>query len=160
MAEMVDLVADEINSILNERQKERYFDSVMLLYSFIENLLKWIVYTDIMWEKYSKRILRVTKSVRKEQKEIHQFCKRLSFYYALRIALARGWIDYGLYKKLEAIRVERNNVVHQLWIYQHRNNRLIIRKKLEKLALATNDLVGVFNRMVKRIGVDEILDLL
>jgi hypothetical protein len=36
----------------------------------------------------------------------------------------------------------------------------VIRKKLEKLALVTNDLVGVFNRMVKRIGVDEILDLL
>jgi hypothetical protein len=36
----------------------------------------------------------------------------------------------------------------------------VIRKKLEKLALVTNDLVGVLNGMVKRIGVDEILDLL
>lgn len=78
--------------------------------------------------------------MRREEKEIHRFCKMLSFYNALRIALARGWIDYRLYKKVEEIRVER--------------------KKLEKLALVTNDLVGVFNRMVKRIGVDEILALL
>jgi hypothetical protein len=159
-ADMIDLIADEVNSILNKRQKERYFDSVMLLYSVIENLLKWIVYTDIVWEKYSKKILRVTKNARREEKEIHRFCKRLSFHNALRIALARGWLDYRLYKKVEEIRVERNNVVHQLWIYHHRHNRLVIRKKLEKLALVTNDLVGVLNGMVKRIGVDEILDLL
>jgi hypothetical protein len=95
-ADMIDLIADEVNSILNKRQKERYFDSVMLLYSVIENLLKWIVYTDIVWEKYSKKILRVTKNARREEKEIHRFCKRLSFYNALSIALARGWLDYRL----------------------------------------------------------------
>ena len=89
-ADMIDLIADEVNSILNKRQKERYFDSVMLLYSVIENLLKWIVYTDIVWEKYSKKILRATKNLRREEKEIHQFCKRLSFYNASRIALAKG----------------------------------------------------------------------
>ena len=131
----------------------------MLLYSVIENLLKWIVYTDIVWEKYSKK-MRVTKNVRREEKEIRQFCKRLSFYNAVRIALTSGWIDYRLYKKVEEIRKERNNVVHQLWIYRHRHNRAVIRKKLEKLALATNDLAGVSNRVVKEIGVDEIWDLL
>ncbi len=58
------------------------------------------------------------------------------------------------------MRVERNNVVHQLWIYRHRHNPLVIRKKLEKLALVTNDLVGVSNRILERIGVNEILELL
>lgn len=157
---MINQIADEVNSILDKRESEKYFDAVVLLYSVMENLLKWIVYTDIMWEKYSKKRLRITKKVRAEQKEIRRFCKKLNFYNALRIALARGWIDYKLYERIEDVRVERNNVIHQFWIYRHRHNPLVIRKKLEKLSRVTNDLVGVFNRLYGHIGVDEILELL
>lgn len=101
-----------------------------------------------------------TKNLRREWKEIRQFCKRLSFYNAVRFALAIGKIDYRLYKRVDSIRDERNDVVHQLWIYRHRHNRAVIRKKLEKLALVTNDLVGVSKMMGEHIGVDEVWDLL
>jgi hypothetical protein len=37
-ADMMNTIADEVNSVLNKRQKERYFDSIRLLYSVIENL--------------------------------------------------------------------------------------------------------------------------
>ena len=33
MVDVINQIAAEVNSILNKRQKERYFDSVMLLYS-------------------------------------------------------------------------------------------------------------------------------
>jgi len=34
-------IAEEINSVLNSRNKEKYFEKIILLYSFIENGLKW-----------------------------------------------------------------------------------------------------------------------
>lgn len=160
-ADMINSIADEINSVLDNHQKERYFESLMLLYSMIENLLKWIVYTDIVWKKYSKKNLRMTKNLRREWKEIHQFCKKkLNFFSAARMALASGRIDFKLYKRVDSIREERNDVIHQLWIYRHRHNRAIIRKKLEKLALVTSALVGVCRKMGNEIGVDEIWDSL
>lgn len=93
-----------------------------------------------MWKKYSKKNLRATKNLRSEWKEIRQFCKKLNFYSATRIALAIGRIDYKLYKRVDNIRDERNDLIHQLWIFRHRNNRAVMRKKLEKLALVTSDL--------------------
>ena len=156
---LINTIVDEVISVLNERQKERYFDSVILLYSLIENLMKWIVYSDILWKKY-RRKKRVTQNVRREQREIHQFVKRLGFYETVRIALVSGLIDYKLYKKVEGIRTERNNVVHQLWIYQHRHNRAVIRKKLEKLILVTGEIMYVSIATERRIKVDAVWDLL
>jgi len=93
-----------------------------------------------VWKKYSKKNLRATKNLRSEWKEIRQFCKKLNFYSATRTALAIGRIDYKLYKRVDNIRDERNDLIHQLWIFRHRNNRAVMRKKLEKLALVTSDL--------------------
>lgn len=72
--------------------------------------------------------------------------------------MAIGRIDYRLYRKLDGIRDERNDVIHRLWIYLHRQNRAVIRKKLEKLALVADELVGVCNKLVDEVGVDEILE--
>lgn len=41
--EAINDIADEINSILNDRRKDKYFDGVVLLFSFIENVLKSIL---------------------------------------------------------------------------------------------------------------------
>jgi hypothetical protein len=159
MPALINTIVDEVILVLNERQKERYFDSVILLYSLIENLLKWTVYADILRKKYHTK-KRVTKNVRREQRDIHQFLKRLGFYETLRIALVSGLIDYRLYEKVEGIRTERNNVVHRLWTYQHRHNRAVIRKKLEKLILVTGELMAVSDMTARRIKVDLVWDLL
>jgi uncharacterized coiled-coil DUF342 family protein len=73
-----------------------------------------------------------------------------------RLALALGRIDYKLYKRVDGVREERNDVIHQLWVYQHRQNRAIIRKKLEKLAHVANDLVGACNKIRKEVRTDQI----
>lgn len=154
--DMVDItgeIAEETNSILNERCTERYFEQIVLLYSFIENLLKWLVYIKILWDKAEKG------SIVRQLGKVRKFCKRLTFINALNMAYSINLIDFKLYEKLDSIREERNDIVHQLWIYTHRDNRLVLRKKLEKLARATNELVEIFDKLTDEIGVDEVYDM-
>ena len=154
--DMVDItgeIVEETNSILNERCTERYFEQIVLLYSFIENLLKWLVYIKILWDKAEKG------SIVRQLGKVRKFCKRLTFISALNMAYSINLIDFKLYEKLDSIREERNDIVHQLWIYTHRDNRLVLRKKLEKLARTTNELVGIFGKLTDEIGVDEVYDM-
>jgi len=149
----IDEIAEEINLTLNNRYKEKYFEKIVLLYSFIENLLKWLVFAEIIWQKSSKK-LNIA-----EIKRLRSFCKKLNFNNALHIALSIGLIDFKLYRRIDIIREERNNVIHQFWIYRQRRNPLILRKKLEKLARVANHLVGILNQLIKKVGVDEILEI-
>jgi len=146
-------IAEEINSVLNNRNKEKYFQGIILLYSFIENILKWLVFVKILWEKADKEL------PEEEVNSLQSFCKKLSFYNALNIALSIDLIDFRLYKRINAIREERNNVIHQFWIYRQRNNLLVLRKKLEKLARVSNQLVGIFNQLTQEIGIEEIYEI-
>lgn len=41
-------IAHHINDILNNRRADLYFDSIVLLYSFIENMVKWLVCMKIL----------------------------------------------------------------------------------------------------------------
>ncbi len=151
--EIINEIADEINAILNDCRKEKYFDGIILLYSFIENLLKWLVFVKLLWVK-SVRVL-----PDKEIEAVQQYCRRLSFYDAQQIALSIDVIDWKLFGRINAIREERNNVVHQFWLYAHRGNRLILRKKLEKLAGVANEIVESFNTLTHEIGVDETYEI-
>jgi hypothetical protein len=146
-------IAEEINTTLNDRLKDRYFDGVVLLFSFIENLLKSMVYVKLLWSK-SDRMIRAD-----EVKAVRQYCKGLSFYDAQQVALALDLIDMKLYKRIDAIRKERNDVIHQFWLYVHRGNRLVLRKKLEKLAGVASSLVDSFNTLSDEVGVLDLIDV-
>jgi len=146
-------IAEEINSVLNSRKKEKYFVEIILLYSFLENLLKWLVFVKTLWEKVDKEL------PQEEVKKLKSFYKKLDFYNALNVALSIGLVDFNLYKRIDAIRQERNNMIHQFWIYSQRNNLLVLRKKLEKLARVTNQLVGTFNQLTKKVGVEEVYEI-
>jgi len=150
----INAIAEEVNAVLNNRIKEKYFEEVVLLYSFIENLLKWLVFVKTTWDKCSNKTL-TTEEIRR----IRSFCKSLNFYSALNIAFSINLIDFGLYAKIDTIREERNNIVHQFWIYGHRGNFLTLRKRLEMLARATNQLVGIFNKLTEKVGVEEVYEL-
>lgn len=146
-------IAEEINLVLNSRNKERYFEEIILLYSFIENLLKWLVFVKILWQKSDKEL------TQKEANKLRSFCKKLNFYNALYMAFSISLIDFNLYKRIDMIREERNNVIHQFWMYSHRNNLLVLRKKLEKLAGVANQLVGIFNQLAQEVGIDEVYEI-
>jgi hypothetical protein len=147
---IINAIADEINSDLNNKTKEKYFHDAILLYSFIENLIKWLLFVKLIWDK-SKKPLK-----NEEVVNLKKWCKSSTFYNAVNAALHTSLIDLDLYKKIDKVRQERNDVIHQLWLYQHRNNRLVLRKKLEKLANVASELVGIFNKLSRKIGVDEL----
>lgn len=45
MVDAISHIAEDINRILDEGEKANYFYGIVLLYSFIENVLKWLVFT-------------------------------------------------------------------------------------------------------------------
>ncbi len=146
-------IGQEINSVLNDRQRDKYFDSIVLLYSFIENLLKSMVYVKLLWNKSSRNIRH------KEVKAVRQYCKNMNFFVALQTAFLLDLIDWKLYSRIDAVRKERNDIIHQFWLYAHRGNRLVLRKKLEKLVGVANDLTGSFSKLANKVGVIDIVDV-
>ena len=44
-------VSKEINDILTNSVEDKYLVGVVLSHSFIENLLKWLVFIKILWNK-------------------------------------------------------------------------------------------------------------
>lgn len=149
IANTINEIAAEVNSVLNNREKDKYFQEIVLLYSFIENLLKWLVWMKSMWERDEPFGVDVMSKMR-------TFYRGVSFYEALNIAFSINLIDLKLFEKIDTIRKERNNVIHQLWIYGERNRLLLLRKRLERLARVANDLVGISNELINEIGVDNV----
>lgn len=87
-------------------------------------------------------------------KELEKFCKSLRFYDAMEAGLMIDLVDFNLYKGI-------NEVLHQFWIYRHRDNLSALRKKLERLARVSNKLVGIFNNdLTQEIGVEEVYEIL
>ena len=153
ITQVINEIGQEVSSVLNSRKKGKYFEEIILLYSFIENLLKWLVAMKMLWQKCDKELSE------EEVGKLRSFCRDLHFYNAQGTAFCIGAIDLDLCKRIDSVRTERNDVVHQFWMYGDRNNPLVLRKKLEKLAGVANQLVGVFNQLTEEIGVDEVYQM-
>lgn len=149
LTEEITAVANEINTILNLKQKDRYFEGIAIVHSFIEDMLKWLVFTQIVWNRSREESQSMMTG---EVEKIRAYCNGLNFYSLLNTGLATGLFTFDFFTKLDNTRRERNSLVHQYWIYIHKGKRLIFRKKLEKLAGIGSDLVKCFNRLVDEIG--------
>jgi hypothetical protein len=133
--EALDLVIAYTNYVLADRRSEHYLDNVILLYSLIENLVKLLVLDHALRRNRAKG----------EHTSIpHRFLRGLTLRHALRIAVRSHLIGFDLYTDVDAVRTERNDLVHQLWMYEHWHNPSVLRPKLEKLARITNELLAVF----------------
>lgn len=150
LTDEINAVGDEINAILNEKQKDRYFEGIAIIHSFIEDVLKWLVFTQIVWNRSREEFSSMAPG---EVEQIRNYCNQLNFYALLNVGLATGLLTFKLFKRLNDVRIERNSLVHQYWLYLHKGKRLIFRKKLEKLAGIGNELVGCFNELAEEIGV-------
>ncbi len=144
-------VAEEINGILNDKQKNRYFEGIAVLYSFIEDVLTWLVFIQILWNKLEKGVVMTADEVN----EVKKYCNELYFYRLLNLGLTVDLLDYQLYKRIDDARIERNRIIHQYWLYTHKGKKQILRKKLEKLARIANSLVEKLNDLVEQTGIDE-----
>ena len=107
----------------------------------------------LLWNKSDKVL------DQEETQSIGRFCKSLTFFNAQQLALSIAVIDFKLFQRIDEIRAERNKIVHLFWLYEHRGNRLVMRKKLEKLARVANDLVGILNKLTRKIGVDDVYEI-
>ena len=149
----INRVGDEVNSILNKRRSTRYFEAIVVIYSLVENVLKWLVYLKIVWDKCD-RVLPDD-----ELNALRQFCNQQDFYSAQNLALVTGLIDGKLFKQIDKVRRERNDILHQCYLFTHRKNRRTLRAKLEKLARVADRLIGTINKLVEETGADDSYDI-
>lgn len=147
--DVVNKIGEEIDKDLEDKIKEKYFTDTLLLYSFVENVLKWLVFNKILWNK-STRVLES-----QEVNIIGNVSKNLNFNICLKIAFSLDLINFKLYKKIENIKNERNSIIHQLWVYEHRNNTRLMRKKLEVISNISRELAKILTKLINKIGVDE-----
>ena len=151
IADVVNGILIDVGEVLAERKEERYFEEIVLIYSTIENVLKWLIFLKVMWGRHAPQFSEpAVESNRK-------FCRQLSFNDAERIALMLGIIDYDFYKRIDAARNERNDIIHQFWRDAHRGNSLHLRKKLEDLDSIFGDLILSMNVLLNEIGNEEVL---
>ncbi len=149
----VERVENDIRSILNKRQTSRYFEGIVLMYSLIENVLKWLVFLKVVWDK-SERVL-----PRREIESLRQFCNQQDFYSAQNLALITGLIRHPLFQRIDRIRRERNDIVHQCYLFTHRRNSSVLRAKLERIVTIADDLFVIFNDLVAETGADDSYDI-
>ena len=147
LANEINLVVEEVNEILNSKNKDRYFEGIAILHSFIEDMLKWLVITQML-RNHSTNV-----PPPEEVRQINNYCHSFNFFSLLKIGLSVGLLDGKLFEKLSDILAERNELVRQYGLYIHNGKRQIFRKKLEKLSRVANVLVSIFNEQVEDIGI-------
>lgn len=149
----VEHIENDIGGILNKRQTSRYFEGIVLMYSLIENVLKWLVFLKVVWDK-SECVL-----PRREIESLRQFCNQQDFYSVQNLALVTGLIKHPLFRRIDRIRRERNDIVHQFYLFTHRRNSSVLRAKLERLVSIADELFVVFNDLVVETGADDSYDI-
>jgi len=146
-------VEKDIRTILSRQQSTRYFEGIILMYSLIENTLKWLIFVKVVWDKCD-RVLPF-----RELESLKGFCNQQDFFSALNLGLATGLIKRPLFRRIDIIRRERNDIVHQFYLFTHRRNTRVLRAKLERLVSIADELFVVFNNLVKETGADETYDI-
>lgn len=149
----INRVEEDVRSILTKRQSGRYLEGLFLMYTLIESVLKWSVFLQIIWNK-SDRVLRQS-----ETETLKQFCNQQDFYSTLNLALVTGFINYQLFKRIERIRSERNDLSHQFYLFTHRHNTKVLRAKLERMVNIADDLFSMLGKLVEETGIDDSYDI-
>lgn len=149
----INRVEDDVRSILTKRQSSRYLEGLFLMYTLIESVLKWSVFLQIIWNK-SDLVL-----CQGEAETLKQFCNQQDFYSTLNLALVTGFINYQLFRKIDRIRRERNDLSHQFYLFTHRHNTKVLRAKLERIVNIADDFFSVLGKLIKETGVDDSYDI-
>lgn len=146
-------IEKDIRTILDKRQSTRYFEGIVLMYSLNENVLKWLIFVKIVWDKSDRAL------PRREVESLRQFCNQQDFHSAQNLALITGLIKQPLFRRIDQIRKERNNIVHQCYLFTHRRNVRVLRAKLERVVSVAEDLFVVFNDLIVETGADDSYDI-
>lgn len=148
LVQIINRIAEEVNTVLDAQTEDKYFQEIVLLQSFIENILIWLVWVEVMWKKSTPKYIEEQQSVNK----VSSFCQGLNFYQAVNLAFTIDLVKPDLYIKLDSIRAKRNDFIHQLWLYKNRDQIPTLRTELETLASTSSQLVAIVNRLTKKTG--------
>lgn len=162
---LINKIGNEIDEVLNKKQTQKYFYLTILLYSLIENFLKWLIATKILWDESCKQFdeERVGNQYHVDFEVIRKKSKKLTFKQAINKAKKLNLISKRLKLHLIKIKDERNDFIHELWIIKNRNNVKMMKKNLEFLINITKKLIRIFDKIIyKEIGVDthEVFEIL
>lgn len=161
MANIIDVVnqiGDEVEVSLASDDTNEFFKQTILLLSLTENLLKYLVATKICWDETCEK---VDKTDSDEEcfvdfGEIREKAKDYSFSVTIDRARALGLISEDLKGRLHELRNERNDLIHELYLFQQRNDAEFMRENLIKIKGIVEELIPIFENLIyEEIGVDE-----
>lgn len=161
MANIIDVVnqiGEEVEKSLKENATNEFFKLTLLLYSLTENLLKYLVATQICWDESCKQVDKEDegKVYTPDFIKIRETAKDYSFSVAIDKAKSLGLISEDLASRLHELRKERNDLIHELYLFQKRNDAEFMRKNLIKAEKIMMELVEIFEFLIyEEIGVDE-----
>ena len=154
---LIDNMGEDIDEILDNELSDKYFEGIVLAYTFIENILKYVIFLKLAWDQIQ---IDVEKGIPPQDNfnRIMEKCRELSFYQAHKKALELNLIDEKLESKIFQIRNERNDLLHQFWLYRHRKNSKLLKRNLTRLIQPARKILKIFEKMVMTIGVEEVFD--
>jgi hypothetical protein len=160
LLKILNKIGENLKSVLDENKEDEYFENIILNYSLIENLLKYSIYLKMTWNlteiKSGNYVSR--EELLKKFKSARDFCRDITFYQAGEIALGINLIEYSLYKKISKIRKDRNNLIHQYWLFEHQKNPKKLKGILEGDIEASKEIVNILLTLQKEIGSEGVFD--
>lgn len=154
-------IGNNLNRVLSEKKESEYFENIVLNYGLIENLLKYNVFLKITWDQTA---FDIDNSVDKKESMrkfnmMCDYCEKLSFFQAGELAIAINLIDCSLYDRITKIRKERNDIIHQYWIYKHKSDPKILISILKETIGVSYELIKIFNKLVEEINSMGVFDI-
>lgn len=177
MANIIDTVnsiGEEVRKTLANKESSLYFQETCLLYSLTEYLLKYLVATKKCWDENCRVCDELdAKKVNGEKvldsdyyfngRKIRDDAKKLTFNCAIEEAFKLKLISKDAKDQLDKFRKERNSIIHELYLFGERNNKVLMKQRLVDAESIVSELVPVFENLIyHEIGVDtdEVLETL
>jgi len=160
--EIITDIANELKRIVDENDQDKYLEAIVLNYSFIENILKYTIFLKITYNHACDQTRKGKESDENAGKfgdQMKTFCKKIPFFQAQNIALAHGVIDIPLSEKINKIRSDRNDTVHQFWLYSRRKKAMEMRTELDASIDVMIELAMISTDLIKEIGIPEICEI-
>ncbi|NLI35358.1 MAG: hypothetical protein GX416_02410 [Bacteroidales bacterium] len=157
-------IGTEVSNTLAENDSKLYFQEVVLLYSLAENLLKFLVASNDCWIKTCQRIDEADEKEKRGEQVNENDCyvnfetarqnvKKMNFCNVIEKAFEEHLINENLRIKLDFFRVNRNNLIHQLYLFDNRNDEGTMRDKLIEAEAVVEELIPIFkNLLFEKIG--------
>ena len=114
---IIDEIGVQVDHALARGQRSKYPYLALLLYSLIENFLKWLVATKVLWDETGKQTeAELNGSIYTvDWDKIRKRAAGLKFNEAIDLAYDLRLIGVRLQKRLHKDRLKRNDLVHELW---------------------------------------------